>query len=149
MLALEGPDHATSRQILLCTIDRAAQSIGQRLAGCKGFELGHADKLEMPVLYAWNSSTGEPELFTGLVLDPKKRNAIWKSNDIPARLEPLFLEPDFDKRMAGYRAFERWSVEQGYAFPLLLNTATIVHSSKIGYVPYRNGWLLPATWSLS
>jgi hypothetical protein len=51
--------------------------------------------------------------------------------------------------MAGYRAFDRWTVEQGYAFPLLLSPATVVHTKRIGYVPYRTGWTLPYAWTLS
>jgi len=121
----------------------------QVLEQAKYFELAHADKLEMPVLYAWTNSSGDPELFSGLFMDPKKRNSVWKSNDIPARLEPLLVEPDFGKRMAGYRDFDRWTVEQGYAFPLLLAPATAVYSRRIGYVPYRTGWALPYAWTLS
>lgn len=113
------------------------------------FDLAHADKLEMPVLYAWTNSSGDPELFSGLIMDPKKRNSVWKSDDIPPRLDPLLVELDFNKRMAGYRAFDRWTVEQGYAFPLLLSPATVVHAKRIGYVPYRTGWALPYAWTLS
>jgi peptide/nickel transport system substrate-binding protein len=113
------------------------------------FDLAHSDKLEMPVLYAWTNSSGDPELFSGLFMDPKKRNSVWKSDDIPPRLDPLLVELDYNKRMAGYRAFDRWTVEQGYAFPLLLSPATVVHTKRIGYVPYRTGWTLPYAWTLS
>ncbi len=110
------------------------------------FELAHADKLETPVLYAWTNSSGDPELFSGLFMDPRKRNSVWKSDDIPPRLDPLLVELDDGKRMAGYREFDRWTVEQGYAFPLLLSPATVVHSQRIAYVPYRTGWALPYAW---
>lgn len=112
-------------------------------------ELSRADKIEAPVLYSWSNPTGDPAVYSGTILDPSRRFSVWKSDDIPPRLKPLMTEPDYDKRMAGYREFDRWAVEQGYACPILQSTATVVHSAKIGYVPFKNGWTLPYFWSLS
>jgi peptide/nickel transport system substrate-binding protein len=111
------------------------------------FELTRSAKLEHPMLYVWTDSVGDPQMFTGLVLDPKKRYSLWKSDDIPPRLEPLFREIDAEKRMAGYRKFEVWAVEQGYALPLLQLPAAVVHSRRVSYVPFRNGWVIPYKWT--
>jgi peptide/nickel transport system substrate-binding protein len=112
-------------------------------------ELSRNDKLELPVLYSWSNPTGDPNVYSGTILDPKKRFSVWKSDDISPRLDPLLTETDYDKRMAGYREFDKWAVEQGYAFPLLQSTATIVHTNRLKYVPFRNGWTLPYYWSMA
>ncbi len=121
----------------------------QVLEIAKYFEQARNDRLDLPVLYSWGNASIDPELFSGLFLDPKKPFSVWKSADISPRLDPLLAEPDEAKRMAGYRGFDRWSIEQGYAIPLLQSTATVVHSKRVRYVPYGNGWVLPATWSLT
>jgi dipeptide transport system substrate-binding protein len=112
-------------------------------------EQSRADKIETPVLYSWSNPTGDPAIYSGTILDPSRRFSVWKSDDIPPRLKPLLTEADYDKRMAGYRAFDRWVVEQGYAVPVLQSTATVVHSARIKYVPFKNGWSLPYFWGLS
>ncbi|MCW5771094.1 MAG: hypothetical protein KIT16_05610 [Rhodospirillaceae bacterium] len=115
----------------------------------KYFELARSDKLDAPVLYSWGNATGDPVIYSGYILDPKKRFSVWKSADISQRLDPLLVEVDYDKRIAGYRAFDKWAVEQGYAFPLLQSPSTVVHTKRIGYAPFRNGWEMPRRWSLA
>ena len=112
-------------------------------------EVSRNDKLEAPVLYNWTNPTGDPAVYSGTILDPRKRFSVWKSDDIVPRLDPLLSEIDYDKRMAGYREFDKWVVEQGYAVPLLESTATVVHTSRVNYVPYRNGWTIPYSWTAS
>jgi peptide/nickel transport system substrate-binding protein len=115
----------------------------------KYFEMARNDKLEAPVLYSWGNATGDPVIYSGYILDPKKRFSVWKSDDISAKLDPLLTEVDYEKRIAGYRAFDAWAVEQGYALPLLQGPATVVHTKRIGYVPFRNGWERPHRWAVS
>ena len=98
---------------------------------------------------SWSNPTGDPNVFSGTILDPKKRFSVWKSDDISPRLDPLLTETDYDKRMAGYREFDKWAVEQGYAFPLLQSTSNVVFSNKLKYAPFKNGWTLPYYWSLA
>ena len=111
-------------------------------------ELSRNDKLEAPVLYSWTNPTGDPAVYSGTILDPRKRFAVWKSDDIVPRLDPLLKEIDYDKRIAGYREFDKWAVEQGYAFPMLQSTATLAHSKAVHYTPFKNGWPLPYFWTL-
>jgi peptide/nickel transport system substrate-binding protein len=112
-------------------------------------ELARNDRIEAPALSSWFNASGDPHVYSGTLLDPKKRFAIWRSDDIPPRLDPLLVEVDYDKRIAGYRQFDRWVVEQGYAVPLLQGTATVVHASRVNYVPFKNGWILPYYWTAS
>lgn len=119
------------------------------LEGAHYAEASRSGKIEAPVLINWFNSTGDPYIYSGVILDPKKRLSIWKSDDIPPRLEPLFREVDYDRRIAGYRAFDRWAVEQGYALPLLQSASTVVYKKRLKYQPYKNGWPAPYSWSMS
>lgn len=112
-------------------------------------ELARNDRLEAPALSSWFNASGDPHVYSGTVLDPNKRFAVWRSDDIPPRLNPLLVEVDYKKRIAGYREFDKWVVEQGYAVPLLQGTATVVHAKRINYVPFKNGWTLPYYWTAS
>ena len=115
----------------------------------KYFMMAQSDKLEAPALANWTAATGDPENWSGLILDPKKVFSVWKSDDISPRLDPLYREIDEDKRVAGYRVFDRWAVEQGYAVPLLQSIATVVHAKRLVYTPFLNGWILPYYWHLA
>ncbi|TWI66572.1 peptide/nickel transport system substrate-binding protein [Pseudoduganella lurida] len=106
-------------------------------------------KLEGPALFMWTNATGDPELSIGAYLNPKVLFSVWRSADVTPRLEPLLAEMDQAKRMAGYREFETWAVEQGYSLPLLQGVSSVVHAKSLVYVPYKNGWVLPNTWKLA
>lgn len=103
-------------------------------------------KLEGPALFMWTNATGDPELSIGTYLNPKVLFSVWRSADIPPRLEPLLGEMDGPKRIAGYKAFEQWAVEQGYSLPLMQGVSSVVHAKSLVYVPYKNGWVLPNSW---
>ncbi len=110
-------------------------------------EMARNDRLEAPVLGSWFNASGDPNVYSGTILDPNKRFAVWRSNDIPPRLDPLLVEVDYAKRIAGYKEFDKWAIEQGYAVPLLQGTATVVHAKRVNYVPFKNGWILPYYWT--
>ncbi len=96
--------------------------------------------------YRWGNMTGDPELYTGYMLNPKFPFAAWHSDDVSERLDPLFSETDEAKRNAGYRAFNRWAVEMGYTIPLLQGVASSVYRRTVGFVPYANGWIVPGAY---
>jgi peptide/nickel transport system substrate-binding protein len=106
-------------------------------------------KLEGPALVMWTNSTGDPELSIGAYLNPKVMFSVWRSADVSPRLDPLLSEMDSAKRIAGYKAFETWAVEQGYSLPLLQGVSSVVHAKSLVYQPYKNGWVLPNTWRLA
>lgn len=106
-----------------------------------------AGKLDGPALWFWTNATGDPELSAGYYLDPRKIFSVWRSDDVSARLDPLLVELDFDKRIRGYKAFHAWAVGEGYALPLLQGLSSVVSAPRqVQYQPYRNGWLLPYAW---
>lgn len=106
-----------------------------------------AGKLEGPALWFWTNATGDPELSTGYYLDPKKSFSVWRSDDVSPRLDPLLVELDYDKRIAGYRQFNIWAVEQGYSLPLVQGVSTVAYATAgARYQPFRSGWILPYHW---
>ena len=124
-------------------IDAALETIDPN----KYNELTRVGKLPAPTLYSWFNSTGDPTIYSGWLMDPTRIFSVWKSDDVMPKLQPLLNELDYSKRMAGYRAFDRWIVEQGYALPLLQGTTTVVHSERVKYKAFRNGWVLPYYWT--
>ena len=90
--------------------------------------------------------TGDPELYTGYLLNPKFPFAAWKSDDVSPQLDPLFAELDQAKREAGYRTFNRWATENGYTIPLLQGVTSTVYRRNVGFVPYANGWIMPRVY---
>jgi peptide/nickel transport system substrate-binding protein len=105
-----------------------------------------AGKSSEATTYRWGNMTGDPELYTGYLLNPKFPFAAWHSDDISERLDPLFSETDEAKRNAGYRAFNQWAVENGYTIPLLQGVASSVYRRTVGFVPYANGWIIPQVY---
>jgi peptide/nickel transport system substrate-binding protein len=73
--------------------------------------------------------------------------SIWKGEDIPPKLYPLMGEPDYAKRMEGFKTFDMWQVEQGYSIPLFLGLSTIVAKRSLGFRPYKSGILIPYDWA--
>ncbi len=113
------------------------------------YDLSRSGKLDHPMIVLWINAAGDPEVVTGLILDPKKRFSVWKSDDIPPRLDPLLNEVDDDKRYAGFAKFDTWAVEQGYEVALYQLPATAVYAKRVGYVPFLNGWTLPYHWTVA
>lgn len=111
------------------------------------FSKVESGKLEGPALWLWANATGDPELASGSYLNPKMLFSVWRSNDVSAHLDPLMTEMNYEKRMQGYKEFHAWVIEQGYSLPLLQGVASVVYAKKPGgYVPFRNGWVLPYYW---
>lgn len=112
----------------------------------KFFQAVAANTLEGPVLWLWNNSTGDPELYAGSYLNANTMFSVWHSDDVMEHLNPLLIENDYEKRINLYKDFNRWVVEQGYSIPLLEGINSVAHSNNIPYKAYRNGWLVPSSW---
>jgi peptide/nickel transport system substrate-binding protein len=109
------------------------------------YELSHSGHMPEATLYAgWGNDTADPEIYVGYQLNPKLSFSSWKSADCGEILDKLFAESNYDKRIAGYRDFEKYAVGKGYSLPLLQGVTTVAYRSDVGYTPYGNGWLLPA-----
>jgi hypothetical protein len=53
-----------------------------------------------------------------------KAAVAWSKDAAPPRLDPLLVELDYNKRMAGHRAVDRWTVERGFPLQRVFTTAT-------------------------
>jgi peptide/nickel transport system substrate-binding protein len=106
-------------------------------------------KLPEATMYQWGNAAGDPEMYAGYLLDPKSIFSAFKSDDLGERIAPLLVEPDQDKRLAGYRDLNRFAVERGYSIPLLQGVKTVVYASRVGFVPYQSGYVLPQAYGLT
>ncbi len=115
----------------------------------KYFELNRASKLPEATLYSWDNATGDPEIFSGYLLNPKLPFSAWKDEAVGGQVLKLFNVADYNARIAGYREVERFAVEQGATIPLLQSVLTVVRKRNLQYAKYGNGWVLPQTlqWS--
>jgi peptide/nickel transport system substrate-binding protein len=115
----------------------------------KYFELNRGAKLPEATLYSWDNATGDPEIFTGYLLNPKLPFSAWKGAEIGDKVADLHNVADYQARIAAYRAINRTAVEAGAAMPLLQSVSTIVRNKSLGYTKYGNGWILGNTmeWS--
>ncbi len=107
-----------------------------------------AGTLPEATLFSWSNATGDPEMYGGYLLDPKSIFSAFKHDDLAARVQPLLVETNEEKRLAGYRAVHRYAAEKGYTIPLMQTVKTIVHRNTVTITKYDNGWVLPQSYSL-
>jgi len=113
------------------------------------FELNRGHRLPEATLYSWDNATADPEIFTGYLLNPNMPFSSWKGDEPGPEVLALFAEPDYDKRIAGYKAVNRKAVEMGASIPLLQSVQTLVRKANLEYERYGNGWILGSSmkWS--
>ncbi len=111
----------------------------------KYFELNRGNKLPEATLYSWDNATGDPEMFTGYLLNPHLPFSAWKEKEIGDDVAALFAIADYDKRIAGYKEINKKAVEYGAIIPLLQSVITVVRKKDINFVHYKNGWILADT----
>jgi peptide/nickel transport system substrate-binding protein len=115
----------------------------------KYFELNRGSKLPEATLYSWENSTGDPEMFAGNLLNPKLPFSAWKDMAVGAKVVALMDVANYDARIAGYRALNKFAVETGATIPLLQSVQTLVRKKNLTYTKYGNGWVLPQSMAWS
>ena len=70
-------------------------------------------------------------------------HSAWKSDDLDAKIGPLWGEKDEKKRIEGWKAVDRYIAEQGYVIPLLQYAQPIVYKSDLKVTPNESGALQP------
>ena len=113
----------------------------------KYFELNRGQKLPEATLYSFDNATGDPEIFIGYLLNPKLPFSPWKDPALGEKVVKLFNEPNYDKRVAGYKEVSREAIATGASMPLLQSVQTLVRRKNLDYARYGNGWLLASTMS--
>ncbi|MCW3474359.1 ABC transporter substrate-binding protein [Limobrevibacterium gyesilva] len=115
----------------------------------KYFELNRGNKLPEATLYSFDNATGDPEIYTGYLLNPKLPFSPWKDMGLGQKVIDQFNVADETARIAGWRALNREAAEMGATLPLLQSVQTLVRKKSLNYTPYGNGWLLGQTMSWS
>lgn len=109
----------------------------------KHYELRATDQLAPAAFYNWGNSIGDPSTSTGFSMFGPSPHAVWDTQDLVEKIGPLFVEPDEEARIAGYKAVSKYIAEEGYVIPLLQYVMPIVYASDLQVVPYTSGDLLP------
>ncbi len=72
-------------------------------------------------------------------------HSAWHSDDLDAKIAPLWGEKDEKKRIQGWKDVDRYIAEQGYVLPLLQYEQPILYKSDLKVIPNKTGAMQPAT----
>ncbi len=111
----------------------------------KHFELRMSHKLAPAAFYNWGNAIGDPTTSTGFAMFSKSPHSAWHSDDLDAKIGPLWGEKDEKKRIQGWKDVDRYIAEQGYILPLLQYAQPILYKSSLKVTPNVSGALQPAT----
>lgn len=109
----------------------------------KHYELRAAHKLAPAAFYNWGNAIGDPSTSTGFAMFGPSPHCAWKGQDTVERIAPLWGEKDEAKRIAGYKAVDRYIAENGLVIPLLQYVQPIVFRDTLTVTPYVSGSLQP------
>ena len=109
----------------------------------KHYELRARHELAPAAFYNWGNSIGDPSTSTGFAMFGPSPHSAWKTEDLDKMIGPLWGEKDEAKRIAGYKAVDRYIAEQGYVLPLLQYTQPVVYKKSIAFTPHTAGFILP------
>jgi peptide/nickel transport system substrate-binding protein len=109
----------------------------------KHMDLRNQHKLAPIAFYDWGNSTGDPESSLS-ALNSKTPFSSFKSPEVDARLIPLLGERDEAKRLAGYKALDRFVAEGAYILPLFQYQQPVVYKSELSFTPHVAGYILPS-----
>jgi peptide/nickel transport system substrate-binding protein len=107
------------------------------------YELRTSHKLGPLAFYNWGNAIGDPSTSTGFAMFGASPHSSWKSADLDAKIAPLWGEKDEAKRIAGYKAVDRYIAEQGYVIPLLQYVQPVIYKADLKVTPNVSGALQP------
>lgn len=110
----------------------------------KHYELRAAHKLAPAAFYNWGNAIGDPTTSTGFAMFSKSPHSAWKSDDVDARIGPLWGEKDEAKRIAGWTAVDAYIAQEGYVIPLLQYVQPIVFKAGLKVTPNISSALEPS-----
>ena len=113
----------------------------------KHFELRAAHQLAPAAFYNWGDAIGDPTTSTGFAMFGPSPHSAWKTKDVDAMIGPLWGERNEAKRIAGWKAVDRYVAEHALVLPLLQYVQPILHKTSINVVPCVSGALQPARFT--
>lgn len=140
-------DYDVARAIAQMWSQIGIKTTVEEITVAKYLELSHSSKLTGVMLYSWANATGDPEIFTGRILDPRLRFSTWKEDALAGELDALNSQMDEEKRVAGYRALNRKAAENAWSLPVLQSISTVAHDKKLNVPTYQTGYILPQEYS--
>lgn len=109
----------------------------------KHFELRTTHSLAPAAFYNWGNAIADPVTSIGHAMFGPSPHSAWKTDDLDARIGPLWYEKDDARRIAGWTAVSRYIAEQGYVIPLLQYLQPVVYKSELKVIPNTSGALQP------
>ncbi len=113
----------------------------------KHYELRAAHKLAPAAFYNWGNSIGDPTTSTGFAMFSHSPHSAWHADDVDGMIGPLWGEADEAKRIAGWKAVDKYINENNYVLPLLQYVQPVIYKSNLKVVPSVSGALLPARFT--
>lgn len=109
----------------------------------KHFELRAADQLAPAAFYNWGNAIGDPTTSTGFAMFGPSPHSVWDTDDLDAKIGPLWGEMDEEKRIQGWKDVSRYIAENGYVIPLIQYVQPIVFREGLKVTPNVSGALQP------
>ncbi|MBJ2149553.1 ABC transporter substrate-binding protein [Paracoccus sp. IB05] len=109
----------------------------------KHYELRAADQLAPAAFYNWGNSVGDPTTGTGFAMFGPSPHSVWDGQDLIDMINPLWGEKEEAKRIAGWKAVDRFIAEEALVIPLLQYVQPILSAKGVVVVPHASGALLP------
>ena len=109
----------------------------------KHYELRAADQLAEAAFYNWGNAIGDPATATGFAMFGPSPHSVWNTDDLDAKIAPLWGEADEAKRIAGWKGVDRYIAEEGYVIPLLQYKQPVLFRQGLKVEPNVSGALQP------
>lgn len=109
----------------------------------KHYELRAAHKLAPMAFYNWGDAIGDPSTSTGFAMFGPSPHSAWKTDVLDAKIAPLWGEGDETKRVAGWKAVDRYVAAEGLVIPLIQYMQPVVFKSSLALTPNVSGALQP------
>ena len=140
-------DYEVARAIAAMWKDVGIEADVQEMTIAKYLDLNHSTQLTGPMLYSWANSTGDPENYTGRILDPNLPFSAWKDPALGPVVANLLHDTNEADRMAGYRKLNRDASEHAWTIPLVQSVFAVAYKSNLNFVRYAGGYILPDDYS--
>ena len=111
------------------------------------YELRAADQLAPAAFYNWGNAIGDPTTSTGFAMFGPSPHSVWNTDDLDGMIGPLWGEADESKRIAGWKAVDKYIAENAYVIPLIQYQQPILYKTSIKVTPNIAGSPEPAQMS--
>lgn len=110
----------------------------------KHFELRAQHKLAPAAFYNWGNSIGDPSTSTAHAMFSQSPHSAWKdTKTLDAMIGPLWAEKDEARRIAGYKAVDKYIADNALVIPLFQYSQTVVYRKGLAFSPHGAGFVLP------